>query len=190
MMSIRMCSIVTLVGLAAGCGDDPVTYSEPVGIELKAEFDKVVNGTLSEDKEINTESGNPYGAFVTSAEAALDGLSPTAIDVESVTVAIGASSEGVTRLGEVFDGRFEVLFEINDTDDTFAVASADIDEEIDGGPFALDTDLDEASISDENYERLLNGSFRVVYRAPAHVDFAGSGAKADLQVTFTFVAFE
>ena len=181
------------MSLAAFCAcsdDDPVTYSAPVGIELKAEADKVTSGTLSEDKSITTESGNPYGAFVAGAQDALGGDDPSDIDVESVTVALSADSEGVVGLGEVFDGTFEVLFQMNDTDDTFAVAAGPIAADDDGGPIALDVEYDSESVSDANYDKLLSGSFKVVYRAPAQAAFDGSGSKANLQVTFTFVAYE
>jgi hypothetical protein len=177
--------------LIVGCSDDdPVNYSAPVGIELKAEADKVVSGALSEDKTITTESGNPYGAFIAGAQDALGGDDPSDIDVESVTVALAADSDGVVGLGEVFDGTFEVLFQMNDTDDTFAVAAGPIGADDDGGPIELDVDYDSESVSEANYDKLLSGSFKVVYRAPVQASFAGSGSKANLQVTFTFVAYE
>ncbi len=50
----------------AACGDDPVSYSEPVGINLKAKSSDTINNVVTDDKGINTESGNPYGAFVSS----------------------------------------------------------------------------------------------------------------------------
>ncbi|HEU5056995.1 MAG TPA: hypothetical protein VFU21_10745 [Kofleriaceae bacterium] len=191
MRSLWFFSIAISGSLLGGCSDDdPVSYSQPVGIELKAEHDKVINGTLSEEKSITTESGNPYGAFVSGAQDALGGFDPGDIDVDEVSVALGAGSDGVVGLGEVFDGTFEVLFLMNDTDDTFDVASGDIEGDDDGGPKDLFVHFDSAEVSDENYEKLLSGSFKVVYRCPAQPSFDGSGAKADLQVTLTFTAYE
>ncbi|HEU4731352.1 MAG TPA: hypothetical protein VFT22_25840 [Kofleriaceae bacterium] len=37
---------------------------------------------------------------------------------------------------------------------------------------------------------ILNGSFKVVLRAPAAATFPGNGANASLQITFTFAAFK
>ena len=118
--------VATSLFTAAACGgDDPVSYSEPVGIELKADADKVVTGSLTDDKGITTESGNPYGGFIANARTALDGASPSRIEVAEVSLLLGAGSTGVTQLGQIFAGNFEVLFEMNDTNDTVMVASGD-----------------------------------------------------------------
>lgn len=61
-------SLLVLVVLAA-CGDDPVSFSAPVGINLKAKSGDVSNNVVSDEKGITTESSNPYGAFVTDARA-------------------------------------------------------------------------------------------------------------------------
>ena len=53
---------LALCALAA-CGSDPVSFSEPVGIELKAKSGDVTNAAMTEQKDITTESGNPYGKF-------------------------------------------------------------------------------------------------------------------------------
>jgi len=117
---------LTLGSLAlAGCGDDPVSYSAPVGINLKAKSANSTNGVVTDEKGINTESGNPFGAFVTDARREL-GRDPGYIDVDEVTVLLGAGSTGVTRLGEVFTGNVEVLFQMNDTNNTYPVASGTI----------------------------------------------------------------
>ena len=180
---------LVLLFAAAGCADDPVSYSAPVGINLKAKSDDVASGVLSDEKGINTESGNPYGAFVGDAQAAL-GRDPGSIEVEGIELLLGANSTGVTDLGEIFTGETEVLFIMNDTDNTFPVGTANIDADTGAGPIDLDVDFAPPAADTEDFTKLLGGSFKVVVRGDAAIDFMDKGADADLQVTFTFGAYE
>ena len=82
--------LIALV-LFAACGDDPVNYSAPVGIELKAKSGDVTNNAITEEKGITTESGNPYGAFITEAKNRI-GHDPSRIELHDVTVTLGAQS--------------------------------------------------------------------------------------------------
>jgi len=180
---------LTLGSLAlSGCGADPISYSAPVGINLKAKSADSVNGVVTDEKGINTESGNPFGAFVTDARREL-GRDPGYIDVDEVTVLLGAGSTGVTRLGEVFTGNVEVLFQMNDTNNTYPVASGTIDAAASGGPIDLATAFDEG-LPDADYTKLLSGSFKVIARGPAATGFTTKGADADIQITLRFAAFE
>src|SRR3954462_10324435 len=88
--------------VASGCSDDPVKYSAPVGINLKAKSADTQNNTVSSDKGITTESANPYGAFVSAAKDKLGGNDPSSIEIDHVELFLGATSTNVTRLGEVF----------------------------------------------------------------------------------------
>jgi hypothetical protein len=45
-------------------------------------------------------------------------------------------------------------------------------------------------IADQDWAKFLGGGFKVVIRGTAAPDFASKGAKADLQLAFTFAAFE
>ena len=73
--------VLLMLSGVIGCGDDPVSFSAPVGINLKAKSGEVVNNAISNDKGINTESGNPFGAFV----------GPEAPTIEARTVPFGGS---------------------------------------------------------------------------------------------------
>lgn len=178
-----------LVGLVA-CGDDPLSYSAPVGINLKAKSDDTVNNTVTDDKGITTESGNPYGAFVNDARVKLGGNDPGVIEVDSVELFLGANSSGVATLGEIYNGNVEVLFEMNDTNNSYPVAHGTIGASTGSGPIGLGVDFDGAAIPELDYAKLLSGSFKVITRGPAAAEFMQKGADADLQVTFTFAAFE
>src|SRR5256885_7155216 len=101
---MRMTSLFFLAVSLAACGSDPVSFSAPVGINLKAKSSDVSGTSLTENKEINTESGNPYGAFVTDARAKLGGKDPSVIELSGLTLLLGGTSTGVTTLDQVFTG--------------------------------------------------------------------------------------
>jgi hypothetical protein len=178
-----------LVLFAGACGDDPVSYSAPVGIHLKAKSGDTVNGVVSDEKSINTESGNPYGAFVADAKAKL-GRDPGLIEVDGVELLLGGGSTGAATLGEVFTGAVDVLFQMNDTNNSYPVAQAAIPATTGAGPVAFDVRLDGESIPDADYVKLLGGSFKVIARGPAAASFVTKGADVNLQITLTFSAFE
>lgn len=179
---------LALVILAA-CGSDPVSYSQPVGIELKAKSGEAPNNVITDDKEINTESGNPYGAFVADARAKIGG-DPSRITVDHVDLLLGAGSTGVTTLGEIFLGNVDLLFQVSDSNDTFPVGSVAIDAQTAAGPIGVDTTFDTADANDADYVKILGGGFKVVLRGNAAVGFTSKGADANIQATFTFAAFE
>ncbi len=193
-MNTRLCS-VTVTGIAmvlavAGCSDDPVSYSAPVGINLKAKSADTTNGVVSDEKGITTESGNPFGAFITDAKQRLGGKDPSAISLDKVELFLGAGSTNVTKLGEVFDGTVEVLFQINDTNNSYPAASGAVPAATGAGPTELGAAFDSGALPEFDYLKLLNGSFKVVTRGPAASGFTTKGADADLQITLTFAAFE
>jgi len=102
----------------AACGTDPVSYSAPVGINLKVKSGDVLSNAISDQKGITTESGNPYGAFVSDAQRKL-GRDPTRIEIDQLTLTLGAQSTGVTKLEEVYTGDVDVAFIMNDTNNTY-----------------------------------------------------------------------
>ncbi|MGE0401331.1 MAG: hypothetical protein AB7T06_31785 [Kofleriaceae bacterium] len=175
---------------AMGCSDDPLSYSAPVSINLKAKSGDTQNAVVTDEKNITTESGNPYGAFVSDAQDALDGRDPAVIDVDEVELFLGAGSTGVTTLGEVFAGEVDVLFQMNDTNNTYPVASRTLDAQTPAGPIAFDVEFPADDVPDADYAKMLTGSFKVVVRGGAATGFETMGADADLQTTFTFAAFE
>lgn len=177
---------LALVTLTA-CGDDPISFSAPVGINLKAKSGDVSNNAISDEKAINTESGNPYGAFVGDAQDAL-GADPSRIEVDELTLVLGAQSNGVTTLEEVYTGDVDVAFIMNDTNNTFDVGH--VIDPTGVGPVGVDVVFDSAGLGDADYAKLLGGSFKVVIRGPAAAAFEAKGAEANLQLTFTFAAFE
>jgi hypothetical protein len=189
MRQFCLTSLVILIALCAACGDDPVSYSAPVGISLKAKSADTVNGTVADEKNITTESGNPYGAFIGDARA-LIGRDPGIIDVDSVELSLGAGTTGVAGLGDVFTGNVNVVFQMNDTNNAYPVAVATIDAGTAAGPVAFEITFAAEAIPDLDYVKLLLGSFKVITRGTAAPAFSTKGAEANLQITMTFAAFE
>jgi hypothetical protein len=177
---------VALVSTVVACSDDPVSYSSPVGINLKAESGAVTGTTISDEKGITTESGNPYGAFVAAATEKL-GREPGRVELDKLTLTLGALSTGVTALEQIYVGSTEVVFIIGDTNNTYIVGAVNNPT---GSVIDVPVSFESDDIAEQDWAKFLGGGFKVVIRGTAAPDFASKGAKADLQLSFTFAAFE
>ena len=181
-------ALLTLALSLAACGDNPVSFSQPVGITLKAKSGDVQNATITETKDITTESGNPYGAFISDAMNKLGGKAPSTIEVNDVTLTLAGTSQGVATLDQVMTGDVDVAFVTNDTNDTYDVAHAA--SPTGAGPFGMNISFDYSTVSAADRPKFLSGSFKVVLRGPAATSFPNANAQADMQVTFTFDALQ
>ena len=171
----------------AACGADPVSYSAPVGINLTVKSGDVMNSAITDDKAITTESGNPYGAFVSDAQAKL-GRDPSRIEIDNVTLTLGAQSTGVTTLDQVYTGDVDLAMITNDTNNTYDIGH--IMNPTGVGPVPFDVAFQSADVASADFAKVLAGSFKVVIRGTAATSFATKGAQANLQATFTFAAFD
>lgn len=180
-------SILVLLALGA-CSSDPVSYSAPVGIELDAKSGDVNMSVVTEQKDITTESGNPYGAFINDAKAKLGGNDPSRIEIDSLTVTLGAQSTGVTTLDEVVTGDVDVAFLADASNNTYDAGHVINPTGV--GPDDVDPNFDWTTVAAQDVPQMLNGSFKVVLRGNAATGFSGKGATAVLQLTFTFSAFQ
>lgn len=183
---MQLRSIALVSTLAACGGDDPVSYSSPVGINLKAESGAVTGTTISDEKGITTESGNPYGAFVAAATNQL-GREPGRVEVDKLELTLGAQSTGVTALEQVYVGPTEVAFIMGDTNNTYIVGAVNDPK---GSKTDVGVSYESGDMAEQDRAKFLGGNFKVIIRGTAAPDFANKGAKADLQLTFTFAAFE
>ena len=179
-------SLAMLVSLAA-CGDDPLSYSGPVAINLKAESGAVNGTAISDEKGITTESGNPYGLFIADARDTL-GRDPSRIEIDALTLTLGAESTGVTALEQVYTGDVDVLFLMNDTNNTYPAGR--VSSPTGAGPVPVGIGFESNGIADQDWPKFVGGSFKVIIRGTAATEFASKGAKADLQLAFTFAAYE
>ena len=181
--------IGALTATITACGSDPVNYSEPVGIKLKFKSGDVVAGRITTDKNINTESGNPYAAFVSTARAKL-GADPSRIEIPKVTLQLESTSKMVATLGQVFEGECKINFALNSNNLRLEVGkrtmlAADL-----SGPIEISANFDSTTLTAADCSQLLAGSFKVALDCPAATTFAGASADVDLTLLFTFSAFE
>lgn len=177
-LSLTLASLLAL----SSCGDDPVAHSETVSIKLSGlKNGDVDNGVYSEEKNINTESGNPYGEFLKNARAALGGKDPGAIELTSAFVRVHADSKNVATLEQVLA---DVELFVSDSATTLPVGQKDaptgssvaipLDEELDYEPIAA---------------TLLGGDFKVGVRGTA-VDPLPSDFELKLTLDLKFTAYE
>lgn len=177
--------IACVLVLAVACGDDPVSVSEPVILNLKAKSGDTMNGTVEAKKGVTTESGNPYGKFIGTAKDRL-GRDPGRVEVDFVTLLLGGQSTGVTALEEIFTGKVEILFVMDSGDNSYPVAHV-------MNPAGTQANLSvdfTGMIAAGDWQGFLGGSFKIVIRGPAAAGFESKGAEADLQVALNFSAYE
>jgi hypothetical protein len=157
-----------VIALVAACGDDPVSFSAPVAINLKAESGAVNGTALANDKGIKEEAGNPYGAFISDARARL-GRDPRLVEIDQLTLTLGGQSTGVTQLQEVFQGVVDVLFIVNSSNNTYPVGQ--IMNPTGTGPTAVDVSFESSAIALQDWSQYLSGEFKVVIRGIAAPQF-------------------
>jgi hypothetical protein len=188
----KLLALAPLALLAACGGKDPVSYSAPVGISLPVASKDASSGSISVGKNINTESGNPYGAFVNAARARI-GHDPSRIELAATTLKLlPGTSVGVNALEEVFTGPVTISFQMNGTNATYPAAQ--IVNPVGVGPVSLSVGFDSSSLPDADRASLLQGQFKVLLSGSppggATGAFATGSDLADLVATFEFVAFE
>jgi hypothetical protein len=181
--------LVLVAAIAAGCGGDVVSHSGPVGIHLAFSSGDVAAGRVGDDKNINTESGNPYAAYIAEAQGVL-GHDPSRIEVDSLTLTVTPGSSGVTQLGAIFDGVTAITFEMNGTDTIVPVATLAVDAAVGAGPAPMSVGFDSDTVTGEDWTSLVDGNFKVIVDGPAAAGFAGASASVDLEALFTFEAIE
>jgi hypothetical protein len=194
-LEMTMKTLVALVSLAllAACGGkDPVSYSAPVGISLPVASKDASTGAIAVGKNINTESGNPYGAFVNAARARI-GHDPSRIALAAITLQLlTGTSTGVNKLEEVFTGPVAISFEMNGTNAIYPVAQ--IANPSGAGPVSMSAGFDSSSLPAADRASLDQGQFKVVLSGTppggATGAFATGSDLADLVATFQFVAYE
>ncbi len=181
------CALLVLT--LAACGDDVVSHSAPVGIHLAFSSGDVAGGRVGDDKNINTESGNPYAAYIAEAREVLDG-DPGAIEIDTLTLTLTDPEGAVTTLGDIYDGPTSLSFVMNGTDAVVPVATTTIVADTGAGPIDQAITFDGSTVTGDDWQSLLDGNFKVVIDGPAQGDFEGAGASVDLLATFTFNALE
>jgi hypothetical protein len=150
----------------AGCGDNlaanTVGFSGPVSVNVdKFKDGDVRNNAFDADKSINTESGNPYGAFLQQARGAL-GRAPAAVLVERVTLTLGRDATGVTSFEQFMGGPLVVYLASSST----TVNVGTVAQPTGAGPVEVTITATRDTLAPINSE-LVQGSFKVGIRVPA-----------------------
>src|SRR3954471_3040003 len=160
-IALLIAAVSTTVVLSAACGgkkkSSPVNFSEPVGISLSAHKQDVTAGVLLVEKNVNTETGNPFGKFVTDAQAALNGNDPSSVGINSLVLTL-TSSSSVAGLEEVFSGPVSVIFVMNASTGSYPAGTVAT---VSGTAATLSAGFDSSVMSPTDYTAFLGGQFKV-----------------------------
>jgi len=177
--------LVLIGGVAlavSGCPEEPVAHSETVSLKLSGMKEgDVKNNEFSEEKNVNSESGNPYGEFTKAAENAL-GKAPSRIAPQSAFLRIHSDSEGVTSFGEVF-ASMELFFANSATTIPVGTVASPQGSSVE---VALDENVDLEPLM----ASMIGGDFKVGVRGAAAASLPAG--KFDLRITIDikFEAYE
>ena len=154
------------LAMAAGCGDDDaantVNYSGPVTINVdKFKDGEVRNNAFDTDRTVSTESGNPYGMFLSQARAAL-GRAPAAVVVDRVTLTLGRNAMGVTAFEQFMGGPLTVYLASSSS----TVNIGTVAQPTGAGPVEVVITATRDTLAPINND-LVQGSFKVGIRVPA-----------------------
>jgi len=165
----RASMAMLVLAMAAGCGgEDPantantVNFSGPVSINIdKFKDGEVRNNAFDADKSISTESGNPYGMFLSQARATL-GRPPAAVVVDRVTLTLGRDSTGVTAFEQILGGPLTVYLASSSS----TVNIGTVAQPTGAGPVEVVITATRDTLAPINSD-LIQGSFKVGIRVPA-----------------------
>lgn len=166
----------------SACADDPIAYSETVSVKLSGiKNGDLANGQASEDKNINTESGNPYAEFIKNARAALGGHDPSRIEITKADVRVHADSKNVSTLDAVFTS-LELFVATSATTIPVGSRNAPIGST---ASIVLDENLNYEPV----YAVMLGGDFKIGVRGPV-VALPPTDFELKLTIDVRFVAYE
>lgn len=183
----RRAAAVLALALASGCGgtaDDgnTVGYSGPVNVRLdKFKDGDVRNEVFDSDKDINTESGNPYADFLRNARASL-GRDPAAVLLDRVTFTLASDTRGVTAFEQILTGTAVVYLATSSVTVNVGTAAMPTG----AGPVTVQITAGRAELAPIN-AALLSGHFKVGMRVPA-APRRPSSFDARVSTTFSFRA--
>lgn len=165
----RASMAMLVLAMAAGCGgEDPantantVNFSGPVSINIdKFKDGEVRNNAFDADKSVSTESGNPYGMFLSQARATL-GRAPAAVVVDRVTLTLGRDTTGVTAFEQFLGGPLTVYL----ASSSATVNIGTVAQPTGAGPVEVVITATRDTLAPINSD-LTQGSFKVGIRVPA-----------------------
>jgi hypothetical protein len=171
--------------LAMGCGPDFVVDDVGINVGFTTNNNVVEDDLIESEKNVNTEQGNPYGAFVSDIKAQLKEDAPT-IDLEQATITLDSTSDAAhANLETIFKGTLELRFvDDNAGTDTLVASVAD---PTGAGP--LELEVNAAAFDDPDFQAtLLEGQFKVKFAGTAAATAAD--ANVNLVATLSFKGFK
>lgn len=173
--------VLPLLGAVSCDDDEPVAETGTIVIQLSGiKQGDIHDGVVEKDKNVTTESGNPYGAFLQAARTAL-GHDPSRIEVTSVSITLGGDSRGVASFADLFSGETNVFLRA-DVGGTVYVARVTNPTGV--GPVTCEVIADEAALAPIR-DALLSGNFRVGVRGPTNrLPTDDFDARIDVQIGF------
>lgn len=174
--------------LSIGCGPDAVV--EDIGINIGFNIGNVAQGDpIESEKNISTEQGNPYGAFLEEIRNELNDDTPF---IQLDTVSITLEGDGVhNNFEDIFEGTLELLIVDESAGTTTAVAT--VENPTGAGPVELtvlgEPVVDGGEFDEDLFQATLNaGSFKIKLEGTA----AANAANADVNIVTTlgFSAFK
>jgi two-component system, NtrC family, response regulator HydG len=89
---------------------------------------------------------------------------------------------------QIYAGDVDVLFLVDTSNNTYPAGR--VTNPTGTGPVNVGVSFQSNAVADQDWSKFLGGGFKVVIRGTAAAEFSTKGAKADLQLTFTFAAYE
>jgi hypothetical protein len=167
--------------LLAACDEDPVVATDLIVIQLSGiKEGDVADGVVSKSKNVSTESGNPYHAFLVEARAVL-GRDPSRIRVDAVQITLDGSTTGIASFADLFNADAEVFL---DADVGGTVAVARVTGPTGTGPVTLEVVSTDETLA-PIMAALLSGDFRVGVRGTTLRTSADDfDARVDVRIGF------
>jgi len=175
--------VLSLAGLA-GC-ESPAASSDTIVIRLSGiKEGDVADGVVEREKNVTTETSNPYARFLADARAAL-GRDPSRVEVDAVSITLGGDTRGVAGFQELFSGETNVFLR-DDVGGTVYVGRVGAPSGV--GPVECEVVATEESLA-PILPALLSGAFRVGVRGPTN-RLATDDFDAKVEVSIRFSALE
>jgi len=176
--------VLVALGAVAGC-EEPAATSDTIVIRLSGiKEGDIIDGFVEREKNVTTETSNPYAAFLADAREAL-GTDPTLVEVEAVSLTLGGDTRGVAGFEELFTGEVNVFLR---TDDGGTVYVGRVTDPTGVGPVECELVAGDEALA-PILPSLLDGSFRVGVRG-ATPRVAGDDFDAKVEVAIGFAAYE
>ena len=198
--SVRWFVYIALLG---ACGDgsisNPLAEAGPVSgpdmveatitLEFQARgYESDGDGTLTDQHSMSQES--QWRTFSSEIDAAFGDL-PGDLELQSVVLELLPSSQGVSVLGDIFNGPVGFKFRTTGTGETYSLAVIDVRQEstaTEVADFLLDFRYH--LIGEIDREQIVGGGTQALFVGQANRQFERTNRVGDLRVSFHFRAFK